>query len=93
MCAMIFTSISHPFVIIGMLTDVRVEDLVKTLVEVFTANVRDRVIETLAAVSVGAIAGFVDFDIDVDIDVEVLAGANTNVLPAVTIASLAISAP
>ena len=88
---MILKRISHPRVIIDVLTDVRVEEIIKILVVLFTIGVRANVvIDTLSCVSL------VDATIDVVYDngVEVLTDANTSsVLAAITDLYFAMTAP
>ena len=72
----IFNRFTHPCVIIDVLADVRVEEIIKILVVLFTIGVRANVvIDTLSCVSL------VDVTIDVVYDngVEVLTDANANV--------------
>ena len=84
-------SITHPCVIIDVLADVRVEEIIKILVVVFTIGVRANVvIDTLSCVSL------VDVTIDAVYDngVEVLTDANTSsVLAAINDLYFAMPAP
>ena len=84
-------SITHPCVIIEVLADVRVEEIIKILIVLFTIGVRANVvIDTLSCVSL------VDVTIDVVYDngVEVLTDANTNfVLSAIADLYFVMAAP
>ena len=88
---MIFKRISHLCGIIDVLTDVWVEDFIKTLVEVFVINVwADGVFDT-SGVQVDVIIGVVASS---DIGVEMLTDVNTNILPAtMTTLLFAMSVP
>ena len=85
---MTFNTLTHPCVVIDVLSDVWVEEIIKELEEGFVINVwADMVIGALSRVQV-------DITIDVvsDIGVEVMTDINVNVLVAVAI-KFVMSAP